>query len=168
MTLANNYSARKAAMTDSDRDLAHHLKRLWGTFRNADPRNPITQEEAAKALGMSQGSFAQILNGLIRCPDSFILHFAKYIGKQPGELDSRFDFLAIPATVKPLTCTKTWGGERCKQQQLSLLKPGLVAFDLADHPDPALQKYNGVFAAHKNGAFIRNGARYKLIGLFPR
>lgn len=64
-----------------------NLQRIWADKKRA---LKLTQTQAAKELGWTQGAFSQYLNGVTELNPSAVLKLAKYLEVPPEDIDPSF------------------------------------------------------------------------------
>jgi transcriptional regulator with XRE-family HTH domain len=72
----------------SDTLATQNLRAIWDRRKR---ELGITQVEAAKALGLTQGALSQYLNGTIKLAPPAIIKLARYLEVEPSEIDPDID-----------------------------------------------------------------------------
>lgn len=85
-------SQKKRDLQQWEKDECAALKEAIAAWNRARPKNQrITQEQAAEALGMNQGSFSNYLNGRLALNFDFALKVGDLFGIQMHEYSERLD-----------------------------------------------------------------------------
>ena len=72
---------------------ANNLRKIWDLRKS---EIGITQTEAAKQLGWTQGALAQYLNNITELNPPAITKLANFLGVDPREIDSSVNFTDYP------------------------------------------------------------------------
>lgn len=84
---------KKRTFTDIDAETARNLKVIWEDKkkeRGPNGKRKYTQEICAEAIGISQGTFNQYLNGKLAFGRDAVMRFAKLFNVSPDELRPNF------------------------------------------------------------------------------
>jgi len=79
-----------APWTSEDYKASHNLTNLWNLYA---PSRSLTQNKAAKLLGISQPAISNYLNGVLKLNIAMVLHFALLLGVEPSTIDPRLSNL---------------------------------------------------------------------------
>jgi len=70
--------------TDQERQTSDNLYRIW---HSQTPKSRVTQNKAARALGISQPAISKYLNGYLRLNMATTLQFAALLNVPPAQID---------------------------------------------------------------------------------
>lgn len=72
----------------SDTPATRNLREIWDRRKR---ELGVTQVEAARALGLTQGALSQYLNGTIKLAPPAIIKLARYLNVAPSDIDPEID-----------------------------------------------------------------------------
>lgn len=72
---------------------ANNLRKIWDIRKS---EIGLTQTEAAKKLGWTQGAFAQYLNNITELNAPAVVKLANFLGVDPREIDPSASFESYP------------------------------------------------------------------------
>ena len=72
---------------------ANNLRKIWDSRKS---EIGITQTEAAKKLGWTQGALAQYLNNITELNPPAVIKLANFLGVDPQEIDPTTNFTDYP------------------------------------------------------------------------
>lgn len=72
---------------------ANNLRKIWDSRKS---EIGITQTEAAKKLGWTQGALAQYLNNITELNPPAVIKLANFLGVDPKEIDPSANFTDYP------------------------------------------------------------------------
>ncbi len=85
-------------MSDLDTQAANELRKIWDKKRK---ELQLTQEKAASELNITQSAFSQYLRGILPIKEGFLLRVSRYLGVDPREIRSEFQYTTQPAYDLP-------------------------------------------------------------------